>query len=399
MNELIESNLVKAENLANQGKLDDADSIFKAVLEMDPNSLRALQARRLISFSQEKYEESIEITLKIIEIDGPTVIRYKHLGNCYMYLKQFEKAIQSFETIMTADPQLLSYHFWIAWCYFSLGEWDKAWPHYEYRREAEYGAKHFDIKEENRWNGIDSLEGKKIVVYCEHGLGDYIHLVRFVPELKELGADVYLDCSEGLYPLLEKFGKPKDSSQYDYYCSVASLPYFLKIPVFKFKDTIPYLSVDKFDLSKYKDNFKIGFTWTGNSDAVNWNSTRSCQLGDFKKISEMKNVKLFSLQKDMPVERIDAIDMSEYMTDFKETAKIIQAMDLIITVDTCILHIAGALNKETWALISYMSNCQWTFKGDNTVWYNSVTLFRQEESGNWQTPFSKIEAKLYGKIN
>ena len=178
-----------------------------------------------------------------------------------------------------------------------------------------------------------------------------------------------------------------------------SLPYFLKIPVFKFKDTIPYLSVDKFDLSKYKDNFKIGFTWTGNSDAVNWNSTRSCQLGDFKKISEMKNVKLFSLQKDMPVERIDAIDMSEYMTDFKETAKIIQAMDLIITVDTCILHIAGALNKETWALISYMSNCQWTFKGDKTVWYDSVTLFRQEEAGNWQTPFSKIETKLYEKIN
>ena len=392
---LIENNLSLVTHFIEQQKFDEAEAVLDTILTIDPNSIKAMQLYAVSLSRQEKYEESIDLTLQIIEKDEVNLESYEHLGNCYMFLKQFENTIKTFEKVLEIKPDYDAAHFYISHSCFALGEWAKGWPHYEYRINQTF----FNTKQkEKAWDGKQSLQGKKIIIYCEHGLGDYIYFIRFVPKLKELGAEVLIETPESLNTLFAKFGTIinfPNAVYYDYHCSVASLPYFLNVSEFK---TAPYLTSDKLDLSEYKDNFKIGIAWTGNPGAVKYNAYRSCPKEYFNTLAEMNNVKLFSLQKDVSVEGVNAISMSDHMANFTETAKIIQAMDLIVTVDTSVMHLAGALGKETWVLIAYYSDCRWTIKGNKSEWYDSITLFRQEENNNWKTPFNEIENKLKAKI-
>ena len=120
---------------------------------------------------------------------------------------------------------------------------------------------------------------------------------------------------------------------------------------------------------------------------------RSCELENFFDLIGIDNVKLFSLQKDITLESSHIVDMSSYMTDFGETAKIIQAMDLIITVDTCILHLAGALNKRCWGLMSYWADWRWG-KDEIPLWYDSIKLIRQIEPKNWRSVFQEVKERI-----
>ena len=407
MEKLIEQNLNIVDHLVKDEKWDEAEIILNGILSIRPDSLKALQVYGMILYIQKRYEEAVEIALKAMEIDETNFENYNNLNLCYLQLHQIDKSREILLKALKYDPDNLGFNLDLSFAYFLNGEWEKGWKLDEYRIKylentpvyAQFYSL-FDIKK--RWNGIDSLEGKKIIAYCEQGFGDFIQHVRFIPKLKELGAEVYIFTQENLFALFENLGTlistPLDV--YDYNCSVMSLPHLLNISVEQCVGK-PYLYVEeKFNLTEYKDNFKIGITWSGNP-AFSQNHLRCCQPSDFQRLSEMNNVKLFSLQKDMSVENTNIINMSEYMTDFKETAKIIQAMDLIITVDTSILHLAGALGKETWAMIYFVPCGRWKIKGDKTPWYDSVTLFRQEELKNWNTVFAKIENKLneYMQVN
>ena len=401
-------------------QIDKSIEVQMKAVELNPESCIYLNNLALSLRANNRLNECVNLFKKSLEIKPTNSKTLLGLGLVYGQLKEIDRAIDCFLKVVQKKPEKIEAYVELGYSYFLLGEWNKAWPYYEYRLEhwskTNIAAGKFIglFAKEKRWNGIDSLEGKKIIVYCEQGIGDFIHFIRFVPRLKELGAEVYIVTQENLVSLFEGYGQIITDEKfplYDYHCSVISLPCLLNISVEHFKNNIPYFSInDKFDMMKYKNNFKIGIVWAGNPAHPN-DSVRSCYLSQFKKISNIETVKLFSLQKDVRkrtyttisdaiidfsegAEDMKVVDMSEYMTDFKETAKIIQAMDLIITVDTSVLHLAGALNKETWALIPFNPDWRWTLKGDKTVWYDSVTLFRQEEPKNWNPVFAKIESKL-----
>lgn len=346
---------------------------------------------------------------------------WQSLGSCYGQKKDINEAINCFKKALEIDPQNLASRVDLAYAYHLIGEWDKGWEEYESRleywhKEGRNPGKFYEIyPPEKAWDGKTSIENKNILVYCEQGTGDLIQFARFIPNLTKMGANVCLDLPPSLEPILKDFAKIRlsynEKEDYDYHCSILSLPYLLKLKVEDFKKDEPYIHVEKsFDMSDYDNFFKIGIVWAGNPGHPN-DINRSCYLKNFKQLSRIPCVKLFSLQKEIgkrvyvvnPDCQIDLtedcddmplVDMSEYLTDYEATAKIIQEMDLIITVDTSVLHLAGAIGKETFALIPYNPDWRWGLDGENNVWYSSVTLFRQENPGDWSIPFKKIKEKI-----
>lgn len=406
----------------NQGH--QALEIQKKAVDLKPNNSNFLNNLAIIYRSVGNYEEAIKVFNQSLEIDPNNAKTLESLGSTYGQSKQIEKAIETFLKATEIDPTNTGVHVDLAYGHHLLGQWEKAWPHYEYRLEHWHktnrasGIFYEMFTREKVWDGKESLENKKIIVYCEQGIGDYINFVRFIPLLTKKGATVYLECPENLAILFSDFGNittVRTNTEYDYHCSVLSLPYLLGLTPEEYLGEKPYLNVtEKFDMSDYDGMFKIGIVWAGNPAHPN-DVLRSCHLNRFRNISQIPNVKLFSLQKDnrkrtyakAPDVAVDlaencddmkVVDMSNYMSDFCETSKIINSLDLIITVDTSVLHLAGALGKETWALIAFNPDWRWTLNGNKTIWYDSVTLFRQEEFNNWDHPFLEIENKLKERL-
>lgn len=359
------------------------------------------------------YEESLALSAS----ESRT---WQSLGSVYGQLNNLAKAEECLKKALECDPTNLAPHIDLAYVYHLTGRWDEAWPEYEYRleywhKEGKNPGRFYEIyPPEKAWNGKDSLDGKKVVVYCEQGTGDMLQFVRFVPRLTALGANVTIDAPESLATLFGEIAwvETGHTKEYDYNCSIMSLPYLLNIKSDDFGKGTPYLGgTHALNTNDYKDFMKVGIVWAGNPGHPN-DANRSCHLANFREISQLPNVKLFSLQKETgkrvyvtsPDKEIDLaegcadiplVDMSELMEDYAVTANIIDAMDLIITVDTSVLHLAGACGKETWALIPYNPDWRWGATGSDNVWYESVTLFRQTIPGDWSNVFAEIYKKLY----
>lgn len=258
-------------------------------------------------------------------------------------------------------------------------------------------------QDSERWNGIEPLAGKKVIVYCEQGYGDIIHFARYFSFLKNYDCEVVLHCPEALHRLFKSFGYEMiDRSDphipdHNYHIPSMSLPFNLDNPEISF----PYLHVDDVtDLSEaeFPDNsVKIGIGWEGNPEHSN-NSERCCPLIYFKQLTEKHpNIKMFTLHKVFHESNliIGSEEMELYgadLDDFYDTAKLINALDFVVTVDTSVLHLAGALDKPTYGLLSYRCDPRWEIQGVN--WYPSIELLKQKYEDDWGLLFEELEEKL-----
>lgn len=236
------------------------------------------------------------------------------------------------------------------------------------------------------WQG-EPLENKIIIVYCEQGYGDIIQFLRFVPILKE--CKVILHCPLALHPIIPYICNveliDKDNPNlptHDYHVLSMDLPFLLKQGV-----ACPYIHFDK--KADIDESFKIGIAWEGNPEHEN-TINRNCPLKHFKPLFNIAQI--FSLQKNIHnhklLESCESFDLfGIHINTFLDTIMLINAVDLVVTVDTCILHLAGALNKPTYGLLSKQHDARW---GDleRTVWYPSVKLFRQNEK--WELLLEKV---------
>lgn len=368
----------------------------------------------------EKLNEAMECFEKALSLN-PTAITWSMLGGCYGEKKDIDKAHKCFEEALKLEPDFAGGHVDLATTYKMKGEYEKAWTHYEHRFKVYSQLKIFEIifDPNKKWDGSDP-EGKKILVHGEQGVGDYIHFVRYVKYLKEKGAYIILHCDEALKSLYEPLANelfttdpvqipPYDKRdnfkmpEHDYHCSVMSLPFLLKmknIPNEKY-----LFCKEKIDLCKYDNYFKIGIAWSGNPQHPN-DKNRSIQLKRFSELHDLPNVKLFSLVTDIrprqyrfekeiidltaDCDHMKIVDMSPFIKNFYDTATILNSLDLIITVDTSLLHLAGSLGLPVWGLIPFNPDWRWGLTGENTIWYPSMRLFRQTTKGDWNEVFKRI---------
>ena len=270
-------------------------------------------------------------------------------------------------------------------------------PKMEYYREV--------YKDSERWNGVDSIAGKTVIVYCEQGFGDIIQFARYIPALKNLGCRIIMHCPIELQRVLAQLyvamidKETVDLPPHDYHIPSMSLPFVLNCDV----ETGPYLSFEgKNDLSGYTGT-KIGIAWEGSPDHSNA-SERNCPLFHFNKLlknskntkswffRKPESVRLYILQKKAHDENL--VHGCENMAlhgaklgDFMDTAELVNAMDFVVSVDTSVLHLAGAMGKETYGLFSFRCDPRWDIKN----WYHpALTMVRQRSSGDWEGVFVEL---------
>jgi hypothetical protein len=355
-------------------------------------------------------EIAVKYLKKCLELNQKDGSVWSNLGATYSILKDMDAARQCMEKAVEIMPDNPELHVNLANVYFLTGDYKKAWPEYEYRMEyitpAKYMLQFYDPQKQ--WTGEQDIKGKRLAVFSEQGAGDGILFSRFMRRLLGMGCTPIIHTvDEGLrelyaYNYCESTTEPV--KEYDYYCSMLSLPYLLKI------DDIPsesYITTNKpADLSAYKDFYKIGIVWAGNPRHSN-DAMRSCRLSNFRRIGELQGVKLFCLQKDLrkraysfapePVDLAEGcddmkvVDVKHFMDSFLDTAGLIQSLDLVISVDTSVLHLSGAVGKKTFGLIPYMPDWRWGISGEQSIWYKSMRLFRQDKPNQWDSVFAKVE--------
>jgi tetratricopeptide (TPR) repeat protein len=407
---------------------------LKIAIEMKPdhfiykNNL-ALQYRCI-----EEHDKAIETLREAIDLKE-TPEMWTNLGGIYGEKKDYDKSIKCFKRALELNPDCSAAHVDLAYANHLIGNWEEAWEEYEWRKEyfpqMKFYKNEYDM--EKLWDGKADLEGKRILVYGEQGIGDQLQFVRFFQGLKDRGAHTIYHCAPTINSIVLRHdaidevvnrdivNKAGDEiPEYDYQIALLSLPKLLKEYEYSGK---PYLepATKKFTelVNKdYGDTFNVGIVWAG-SPAHPQDQKRSIPLKHFSPLHETEGVKLFSLQfdtrkrtggfgfefrpKDEDKEIIDYAEGCENMSlvnltplikGFDDTATILSGLDLLISCDTAAVHLAGAIGTPVWMMIPFNPDWRWQHDGETTCWYDSMRIFRQDKRGDWESVFEKVKEAL-----
>jgi len=319
-----------------------------------------------------------------------------------------------FEGAIAAEPAHEMAHRALSAVLLATGEFKRGWDEYEWRwRGAQTGAQAGDRKREfdvPRWSGDFDIAGKRILLHAEQGFGDTIQFARYVPMVAALGAQVVLEVQPALKPLFagmagvaELTGWLEPVPPVDCQCPVMSLPHAFGTTL----ETVPapkvYLQADPALVAHWRKRlgagFNVGFACSGSTTHKN-DSNRSIPIDRFMAIAG-GGQRFFCLQKDfrapdrawLQAHPEIAVCAGELGT-FADTAAAIEALDLVVSVDTSIAHLAGALGKPIWVLIPYNADWRWLQHRQDSPWYPSMRLFRQPRFGDWQSPIEDVAAAL-----
>ncbi len=250
-----------------------------------------------------------------------------------------------------------------------------------------------------QWDGSDP-SGKRILVSADGPFGDTLWLARFIPILRGRGAQVILQCQSPLLPLIghladEVIPVGADQPDFDYYAALAGLPLALGFTAPPQPSGCPYLAPPPDRRAAWKGRVprdgvpNIGLVWAGSEGDRSRFRSHSIQI--FSALARVKPARFFSLQKgprakESPSDEMALIDFTDQLRDFADTAALIEQLDLVVSIDTSVLHLAGAMNKPAFALIPWRNSFQWLLDRDDSPWYPAMKLFRQTAPNDWQTP-------------
>ncbi|HLX27373.1 MAG TPA: tetratricopeptide repeat protein [Casimicrobiaceae bacterium] len=329
---------------------------------------------------------------------------------------RIDEAIALYERHLPANP-LPAGHFAYAGVLIRSGRMRDGWCHYEYRWLQEPFRSARERHQKPVWGG-QNLEGHTILLQAEQGSGDTIQFVRYAAMLKALGATVLLRVPEGLARLGRRLrgidrviplGEPLPP--FDYYVHLLSLPRVFGTDVATIPAATPYIESDPKLTARWAERlrgtsgWKVGLVWAGNPNHPR-DSDRSIPPEMLALLTRQAGVQFVSLQKgDAGAQAADSAfgetlaDFTDELSDFDDTAALIDALDFVIGVDTAVLHLAGALGKETWALLPTPPDFRWMGVGDTSPWYPTMRLFRQHRQGDWNDVIRRVATALQDAIS
>jgi tetratricopeptide (TPR) repeat protein len=332
--------------------------------------------------------------------------------NCF---KRLPEALHSFDRAIALKPGFARAHFNKAITELGLGDMPAGWRDFEWRLKiAEMSGTR--VFPRPRLNTRDEARGRTVLVHFEHGFGDTIQFCRYLPLLHQAGAKILFHVQGKLKRMMGTLGVPMEfvdlddpSRVYDYHVPLMSLPLVFGTRV----DTVPapsaYLSAEEGLVAKWGerlggDGFRIGICWQGNTSHL-LGDRRCFPVNSFAPVAALPGVRLISLQKDggsdplqagFKIESFDDLDAGP--DAFIDTAAVMKVMDLVITNDTSISHLAGALGVPTWIALQFVPDWRWMLDRADSPWYPSLRLFRQNTDGDWQAVFEEMTQALQTRL-
>jgi hypothetical protein len=392
-------------------RFEDAIAAFDRVLKMRPDDAETLSNRSISLWSSGDFTQALksaDLALAINPLLSPT---WSHRGNVLRALGRPEEALISYDQAIALDSGNAEAHLNKSYCLLLAGRWREGWPLFEWRKRlpVPIAARTF---RQPLWTGGEELRGKTLFTYAEQGLGDTIQFFRYCELVRSRGAQVMLAAQKGLVRLL-KTASPGVTvmdldavpAHFDYHIPLMSFPLALDTLVENVPAGGPYLTAEVEKVQEWsgiigKHGFKIGIAWRG--DERGTIRGRSFPLTSFEKLAKLPGIRLISLQKGAtepelrtPGMNIEILDRFDDGPDaFIDTAAIMQSLDLVITADTSIAHLGGALGRQTWIALKHLPDWRWLADKTDTPWYGTVTLYRKPAEGDWTSVFDQMASSL-----
>ncbi|MCP4268486.1 MAG: tetratricopeptide repeat protein [Candidatus Brocadiaceae bacterium] len=401
-----------------QGKLDDAITSYKKALLLKTEYAEAYNNLGTALMKQGKFDAAIISHKKAIGLKPDYAEAYNNLGTVLKESSKPLDAIASYKYATELNPDYAQAHLNTAFAFLLTENFKKGWQEYEWRLHLKGCTS--KTSREPMWDG-SSLDGKSILIYTEQGLGDAIQFIRYLPMVKAQGGFVIVECQKSLCHLLrncdgideivEIESNRKSLKQPDIRVPLLSLPGIFDITMDSIKPNKSYIKPEPGLVSRWQrkldndKNFKVGIVWAGNPNHKN-DKNRSCTLKDFAHLSTIPGLTLYSLQKgqnsaeaDNPSNGMNIINLNNELNDFSDTAAAIVNLDLVITVDTSVAHLAGAIGKPVWTLLPFVPDWRWFLNRSDSPWYPSMRLFRQNKQYDLRGVFDQVKKALTQEIS
>jgi tetratricopeptide (TPR) repeat protein len=337
-------------------------------------------------------------------------------GHALRRLDRPVEALADFRAALAAAPEFAEAHFESAMTQLSLGDFDAGWKEYEWRWKTGAFARHAAQPKVPLWLGDAPISGKTILLHAEQGFGDTIQFVRYAPLLAGRGAKVICEVQPELQALVSQpenaalrdirfmaAGAPRPA--FDLHCPMLSLPLAFGTQPGTVPAAVPYLAASPERQAYWRDRLppgrlRAGFVWSGQSSHKN-DSNRSIALPRLSALFENPEVRCFSLQRELRDADAKAlrdlpnlVHLGGEFGDFADTAAVISLLDVVVSVDTAVAHLAGALGKPVMILLPHAADFRWMRGRDDTPWYPSAKLFRQPAFGDWDSVMARVADEL-----
>jgi hypothetical protein len=400
-----------------EGRLDEAIERYRALLAAGPASAPVLNNLAIVHQRLGNLPAAEAALAQAIALDPGLAEAQINLANTRQDQGRLREALAAYENALRVDPARVEARYGRATTLLALGEFDQAWPDYEARwmlpdalpREYRAGVPY--------WTGEPSLAGKRILLFDEQGFGDAIQFARYAPALAERGGEVILECRPELRGLFATLRGPQavnvrgtSRETMDFQTSLMSLPLALGKPFDAAAHARPYLAAAPERQAAWRERLaenaatlRIGLAWTGNPSFYGARE-KSCPAAQVAMLLAQPGCTFVNLQIGAAAAELTAlretqaafIDWTSELRNFAETAALIANLDLVVTIDTAVAHLAGALGKPVWVMLPHSADWRWMTDETRSPWYPSMRLYRQRRSGDWGEVVSRIRADLAG---
>ena len=397
---------------------EEALASFDRAAALKPQVAQFHCDRATVLQTLRRYDDALAAYDLALALEPADAKAHNNRGMMLYMLRRFDEAIASCDRAIALKPDLAAAYANKGMAQLVTGDLAPGWENFEWRRLLPSSS---DRKfAEPPLTNLADAQGKTILVHCADGFGDTIQFCRYLPLLQQAGAHVLLSVHKKLGRLMRSLGEVTlagEDAAFDYHIPCVSLPRLFQTRLETIPAQTPYLFADAARIEKWSarigdKGFKIGICWHANSahDIV---EPRCCPLARFAPLARLAGVRLISLQKGGGEEQLDALpddlkmggmtverfdDLDAGPDAFADTAAVMQCLDLVITIDTSVGHLAGALGVKSWNLLLHIAEWRWLLDRSDSPWYPAMRLFRQKRDGDWTGLFVEVEAALAGLL-
>ena len=385
---------------------------FDRAIALKPDYAEAYSNRGGALRGLKEHNAALESYARAIALKPGYAEAFYNRGNTLRDLRRHEEALENYEWAIEHGVDYALAHWNLALCHLQLGDFARGWKEFEWRWKTAPFVQYQRNFAQPLWLGAQPLAGKTILLHSEQGLGDTLQFSRYAGLVAALGARVLLEVQPPLLRLhagrhadvlVLPMGAPLPA--FDYHCPLMSLPLAFKTDLQNIPASTPYIRSDAACLAHWRNKLgiqtkpRVGLVWSGNAKHTN-DRNRSIALAELLSLLSDR-ADWISLQKEVRVTDAELLATStgvrhfgEQLADFTDTAALVDLMDVIVTVDTSVAHLAGAMGKTVWILLPFNPDWRWLLNGENSMWYPTARLFRQSAIGDWPGVIRRVTAEL-----
>ncbi len=390
------------------GRIEEAISEAGCALALEPRYAPILNNLGVARYDRDEYDQAADCYRRAIELEPNSPQAYNNLGNALLALGRAAEALPLYRQAVALSPDYADAHSNLAMALLLTGDFEDGWREFEWRRRRSGRERAYPRGTE--WQG-ESLAGRSLLVLAEEGHGDSIHFMRYLPAVEARGGNLavavhapLVGLTRRLVPRAEVISLDALRLGFDVWCPLMSLPRVFGTTLASVPSEVPYLSVDPAVAERWRARLadsrglKVGLVWSG-ADGYGHNVRRAIAAERLAPLFDGEGVSWFSLQvgpRARELARLPSgiVDLSPELTDFTETAGALLGLDLVISTDTAVPHLAGALARPVWVMLAFMPDWRWLLDRDTSPWYPTMRLFRQAARGAWDDVVRRVGVEL-----